>query len=818
MTHCYHCQLPVPGKPITVEIQGKAQPMCCPGCAAVAQAIVGAGLQSFYNYREAPSHTPEQTGLDFAAFDLPEIQADFVTGESHERRAHLLLDGITCAACVWLIEQHLQRMAGVQKVSVNASTHRATITFNSETIALSAIMGAARHIGYNPLPASDDNQRALWAQARNTMLMRLGVAGFGMMQVMMVAIALYAGALQDFEGVWQNFFRWVSLIVATPVVLYSAQPFFVGAWRSLKMKQLVMDVPVAIAIGGAYLASVWATLSNSGEVYFESVSMFTFFLLLGRYIEQRLRQKNANSLAHVALRMPLTARRKTPAGKVEVVAVKQLSAGDTLHIRPGDTCPCDGVILSGHSRVDEALLTGESEPVLKQPGDTVIAGSVNFDSELWVQARATGAQTQLSAIEQLVARADAEKPQQVSAADKLARFFVARLLVVAALVGGFWCWYQPEQAFWVTLSVLVVTCPCALSLATPVALTRAHLLLREAGLLVTRGHWVDAISRVDTLVFDKTGTLTEGESRLIDVQLLREDLSEDHCVALVQALEANSPHPIARAFKHLPARWAAAAQETVEISDGVQHPNLGVSASWQGRELRFGRLALFDDWYQPAAPDVERRWLLLGDAHSPLAWFALEDPLRADAPAAVAAFLRAGKQVRVLSGDQTSVVAHIAARLQLPPECAEAGLLPDEKLKRVQQLQAQGHCVLMVGDGINDVPVLAAADVSVAMAGATDLAQARADSLLTNGKLLTLLEGFAIARRARRTIKQNLSWALAYNVVALPFAALGWVPPYVAAAGMSASSLLVVFNALRLKREVRPEHKVQVAQHHLEAR
>lgn len=773
--------------------------MCCPGCAAVAQAIVDGGLECFYRFRESPNPKPDADTGNYSAFDLPELQADFITGEPQARTAHLVLDGISCAACVWLIEKHLSAIAGVHKVSVNASQHRATIVFDSRVLAVSALMSALAHIGYAPLPASDDNQRNLWQQARNQLLMRLGVAGFGMMQVMMVAIALYAGALQDFDGVWQSFFRWVSLVVATPVVLFSAQPFFVAAYRSLKMKQLVMDVPVAIAIGGAYLASAWATISNSGEVYFESVSMFTFFLLLGRYIEQRLRHKNANSLSQVAMRLPLTARRRAADGQEEIVAIKQLQAGDRVKVLAGETFPCDGRIIEGQSRVDEALLTGESQPLPKQEGDRVIAGSVNFDSQLWLVAEAVGTDTQLSAIEHLVVRADSEKPQQVSAADRLARYFVARLLLVAAAVGGFWWWYEPSQAFWVVLSVLVVTCPCALSLATPVALTRAHVLLREAGMLVTRGHCVETLAKVDTVVFDKTGTLTQGNSRLTAVQPLVAGMGAAECAALAAALEQGSQHPLARAFEKLPLQWSQPAAKLPAVSQQTQHPSLGVSGRWQGRQLRLGRSAFFADWYAPTAPDTQQRWLLLGDEQQPLAWFAIADPLRQDAQRCIAQLQSQGKQVWVLSGDQPAEVQRVAQALGIDSEHAAGALLPQDKLARVQTLQAQGRTLLMVGDGINDVPVLAAADVSVAMAGATELAQARADSLLTNGRLRTLLTALGVAQACQRVICQNLTWALAYNLIALPFAALGWVPPYVAAAGMSLSSLVVVLNASRLQ-------------------
>ncbi|BFM12880.1 heavy metal translocating P-type ATPase [Simiduia litorea] len=798
-TPCYHCNLPTP-EPVEffVVIDGESRPMCCPGCQAIASAIVDGGLSNFYRYRTAVNTRPDAHLADYSAYDLVDLQADFVTGDLAQRSAFLLLDGLTCAACVWLIEKHMYAIDGVLKVSVNATNHRLTLVFDSAKVQLSSLMFELDRIGYQPMPANDENQRDLWQKNRNALLMRLGVAGFGMMQVMMVAIALYAGALQDFEGIWQSFFRWVSLIVATPVVFFSAQPFFRAAINSLKQRQLVMDVPVALAIGGAYLASAWATVTETGDVYFESVSMFTFFLLLGRYLELRLRHKNANSLRSVGLRLPLTARRLQPQDEqqYDVISIKQLQVGDKVRVLAGETLPCDGVVVDGVSHVDEALITGESDAVKKTTGARVIAGSINLDSQLCICAEAVGQQTQLSAIEHLVARAESDKPLQVNLADRLARFFVARLLVVVALVAGFWLWYQPEQAFWVTLSVLVVTCPCALSLATPVALTRATLWLREKGLLVTRGHVVEALARIDTVVFDKTGTLTQGKLALVQLQPLSDSVSPADMQAIVAALEAGSRHPIAKAFEHMAIHKG--------VTDLVQYPSQGVEGRLNGETFRFGRADFFCSWYGdqlPQAPDEKRPWYLLGSEAEPLAWFELCDSLRDDAPETIRRLKKRGLKVLLLSGDRQAVVSQLAHRVAIDEALGD--LLPKQKLARVQQLQQQGHTILMVGDGINDVPVLAGADVSVAMAGATDLAQVNADTLLTHGRLGVLVESLQLALACKRTIKQNLTWAIAYNLIALPFAAMGWVPPYVAAAGMSLSSLVVVINAMGLDRKLK---------------
>ena len=453
--------------------------------------------------------------ISFAAYDLPEVQEEFVhTLENGHLQVELLVEGITCAACSWLIEHHLQRISGVSAVRVNVTTHRCWLSWDNSQVALSKLLIALLEIGYRSRPAGDEEIRALRKRENSRALQRLGVAGIGMMQAGMLAIALYAGAFEGIEQQWQQLLRWVSLVVATPVVLFAAAPFFQAAWRSLKSLHLVMDVPVSLAIGGAYLASVWATISGSGEVYFDSVSMFTFFLLVGRYLEMRVRHRNEQRMEGLGQLLPPVARRVDGDGE-QSVPVKALQPQDFVKVGPGDIIPCDGLVVDGHSNVVEAVLTGEQSPVEKGRGDIVSAGTVNSENPLLIEVQAAGKNTRLSAILQLVARAQLEKPRQLALADRLAGYFVGFVLVVSAVVS--WYWYQqaPEKALWVTLSVLVVTCPCALSLATPTALAVATHGLRQRGLLVSRGHVMDGLLKIKRVVFDKTGTLTTGQMSVV---------------------------------------------------------------------------------------------------------------------------------------------------------------------------------------------------------------------------------------------------------------------------------------------------------------
>ncbi|WP_237054713.1 heavy metal translocating P-type ATPase [Microbulbifer sediminum] len=788
---CFHCGLPVPaGSRHSVLINGTEQPMCCPGCEAVAGAIAAGGLDNFYRYRDATSERPDVVPPTerWAAYDLPEVQADFVRDwEGDLRVASLLVGGITCAACVWLIEQHLGKIPGVEKVSVNASTHRARVVFNPGEVTPATLFTALADIGYRPAPATATGSEQLLLRERRTALRRLGVAGLGTMQVMMFAIALYFGESSGIEAELERYFRWVSLLVATPVVFFAAQPFFRGAWRSLRNRHLSMEVPVSLAIGLAYVSSVYATVFDTGEVYFESISMFTFFLLLGRTIEMRARHRAGLASGGLAQLLPITAARLEGDGEAQV-PVAALRPGDRILLRPGDTIPADGEVLEGSSGVDESLLSGESALQQKQAGSRVFAGSVNGDSSLTVRVTAAGESTRLSAIERLVERAQLEKPRQVALADRVAGWFVAAVLLAAGGAFLFWWLVEPARAFWIALSVLVVTCPCALSLATPAAMAAATLRLQQLGLLVAGGSLLETLPRITRVVFDKTGTLTRGEPRILDIRCLREGWDAGQVRDVAAALESHSNHPLARAFR----AWRGNA-----MASGVQvHTGRGLEGFVGGRRLRLGR-ADFAGRDEPL-PAQEGQWLLLGDDDGAIAWIAIGDRLRGSAVPAVEALAGQGLAVELLSGDQSAEVARMAQAAGIDEY--RAGAAPEDKLARVHELQRSGERVLMVGDGLNDVPVLSGADASVALMSAADLAHSRADAILLRGDLQVLPQALALALRCRRVVRQNLGWALGYNALALPLAVCGLVPPWMAALGMSASSLVVVLNALRLSR------------------
>ena len=762
--------------------------------------IHAGGLDQFYRYRsELNQKVDEQRSDDFSIFDTTELQASFVVPANNHnnpdgsyKTAYLLLDGISCAACVWLIEKFLTSQTGFVRVNVNAVSHECVLTWDESVKPLSKFMQALASIGYRPQPHTKNNQALQQRQQQRRMLMRLGVAGFGMMQVGMVAVALYAGAWQDIEQEWVSLLRWLSLLVATPIVLFSAQPFWSAAIRNIKQRHLTMDVPVSIAIILAYLASFWATMTQTGEVYFDSVAMFTFFLLVGRFLEMRLRHRNQQLSGNTAEMLPHTVNMLDDQNQETLVPLATLTVGDRVKVYAGDTIPSDAIILSGRSQVSEALLTGESTPIDKKIGDSVIGGTINIHDTLILKVTAVGQQTRLSIISELVNQATHDKPRAQIIANRVASYFVAIILIAAIAVYSIWYLIEPESAFWVMLSVLVVTCPCALSLATPTALTAAVSVMRQRGLLVIKGHVVETLASISHTVFDKTGTLTIGQPSIVEVISIDKTFSREDIINIAASLEQNSNHPLAFAFKSHTVKY---------LPDDLQStPSQGVSGLINQQHYRLGKpdYAL-QTLFTGAVPSEDCQWLLLSCNAQPVAWLGLSDTLRESALPAVEQLQQSDSQVFILSGDNSEIVTTIAKQLGIKNGIANQ--TPEAKLLYLRNLQQQKkNKVLMVGDGVNDVPVLAGADVSVAMDSASDFARTSADSVLLNDDLTVLPTVIALAKKTRRVIKQNIIWSVGYNLSALPLAAMGFIPPYMAAIGMSLSSLIVVINALRLHK------------------
>jgi Cu2+-exporting ATPase len=807
---CFHCGLPLPpGAEFGVVIGGARRPMCCRGCAAVAQAIVDGGLADYYRHRTAAAPTGRELVPAFlreaAVYDHPAVQKSFVRAEGeHVREAALILEGITCAACVWLNERHLAALPGVVSVHVNYATHRMRVRWDERRLKLSDILAAVARIGYLAHPYDPGRSQQLLERERKTMLRRLGLAGVMAAQVMVLAEALYpvlgadAGAESEFAG----FFYWVSLLLTLPVLAYSATPFFQGAWNDLKHWRAGMDVPVALGVLGAFSASLWTTVTREGVAYYDSVTMFVFFLLGGRYFELRARTRAAEAAESLVRAVPATATRLGADGTETVVAVAELAPGDTVLVRPGETVPADGAVVAGRSSVDESLLTGESLPVTKDIGARVVGGAINVESPLTVHLTQVGADTVLAAILRLLDRAQTEKPRLARLADRAAAWFTGAVLVTAALT-ALW-WWRHDPALWlpITVAVLVITCPCALSLATPTALTAATGALTRAGLLVTRGHALETLARATHFVFDKTGTLTEGRLKLLETRVLS-TRTVDECLRLAGALERHSEHPVARALR------AAVAGPLPAATDVHNLPGAGLHGAIHGETYCIGTPAFVRERAGAAVDESLLASLraaggtvvILASRAGPLAAFVLGDTLRPEARALVAALKARNKQVLLLTGDHEQAARRVAAELGIDAIAWE--LSPADKLARGRALQERGAVVATVGDGVNDAPLLAGASVSIAVGGAADVAAASADMILLAPRLDALRAGLDTAGRTLAVVRQNLGWAVAYNFIAVPAAVLGFVTPWLAALGMSASSLLVVANSLRLLRTAR---------------
>lgn len=794
-TPCYHCGLPVPaGGHFYAEILGESREMCCPGCQAVAEAIVAGGLEHYYKHRSEsatnPQELPQALPDELLLFDRAEVQEPFVQHQGDISETCLLIEGISCAACGWLIEKHLRGMPGVNDARLNLSNHRLIVSWADSQIALSQLLSELRKIGYAGHPWQADEAALQLANDNRKAMRQLGLAGLLWFQVMMATMATWPEFNIDLSPELHIILRWVSLFLTTPIIFYCCGQFFRGALRDLRTRHLTMDVSVSLAIGGAYVAGIWSAITGSGELYFDAVGMFAFFLLAGRYLERRARERTAAATAQLVNLLPASCLRLDANGQTQRILLSELQLGEQVLVQPGALMPADGCIISGQSSVDESVLTGEYLPQPRVEGDTVTAGTLNVEGPLTVEVQALGDATRLSAIVRLLERAQTDKPRLAELADQVSQWFLLFLLLAAAVVGIIWWQVDPSRAFWVVLALLVATCPCALALATPTALTAATGSLHSLGVLLTRGHVLEGLNQIDTVIFDKTGTLTEGKLTLSAIHPLA-TIDSDSCLALAAALENRSEHPIAKAFGR-----ATQAAEQVD-----SFPGQGLQGSIAGRQLRIGQAAFVCELSGAAVPPIpgeNGQWLLLGDEQGPLAWFVLDDRLRADASDLITTCKTRGWQVLLMSGDSSPMVAQIAAQLGI--EDARGGMTPDDKLAALNVLHQNGRRVLMLGDGVNDVPVLAGSDISVAMGSATDLAKTSADAVLLSNRLGSLIDAFKLAQRTRRIIIENLIWAALYNGLVLPFAAFGLITPLWAAVGMSISSLLVVLNALRLTR------------------
>ena len=785
--NCFHCLERVPsGFSATVVIEGSAEPMCCIGCQTVAETIVAQGMTDYYKFRTVTAGKVEQlvpAQLELIkSYDNEDIQDEFIATNGDVSEVLLTVEGITCAACAWLIERQLLNMPAVKRVDVNTSTNRAMIQWHKNALPLSEIIKSLLEIGYKAYPFQADleaNQKQLVAKAY---IRRLGVAGLMTMQVMMFAFAMYFGMFSGMEDNFEQYFRWISLILASPVILYSAMPFLTNAINGLKAKQLNMDLPVSLAIFGAYGASSYATVMAVGEVYFESICMFTFLLLLGKYLEFRARLKASEFTANLQKLLPLTARKLNDDGQEHIIAAKKLQLDDRVLIKAGETIPADGIIYAGSTTVDESMMTGEHLPVNKYIEHHVFAGTVNHDGVIEIRINKIGQNTLLNQIIKLQHSALATRPKLVEITDKVAQWFVACLLIFASITAIGWYQVDPEHAFWITIAVLVATCPCALSLAIPTALTCAVATLTRKGILIKQSHVLETLPQLTRVAFDKTGTLTQGRFTLDAVDLLSGPLSKKHILALAAELESYSEHPIATAFTE----FTSGQRHLINIKI---HPGLGITGEDDSHHYAVGK----SGWFNSKKSNAQATFYI---DQQPVANFYFVDEVKNNAAQLITALQQQGLSCHMLTGDASNAGQQIAKKLKL--DSFKLGCLPEDKQTEVQNWSSQGEIVAMVGDGVNDSPVFNSAHLSIAMETGADISKNTADVVLLNSDLAAIEHLLTVSKKTRRIIKQNLALSLLYNGSILPLAALGLVAPWMAVIGMSASSIIVISNSLRL--------------------
>jgi Cu2+-exporting ATPase len=801
---CYHCLSAIlPGELIEAELGEVRRQFCCPGCMAIAQTIHGEGLEVFYARRAQSSDKPaaylagNEIPERLKPYDDPSLRGRFTRpyGDVGELETTLRLEKIRCAACVWLCEQHLRRLIGVNDVQINYVTQKVIVHFSHEQTSLARLLFEIERIGYEAWPFEPSLSLDRAKRERRQLLTRLGVALLGMMQVMMYAWPTYVGA--DITPEFEVLLGWTSWALTVPVMVYSAGPIFQAAWRSIQTfkqtRMLGMDVPIALALGLAFIAGTINLIKGSGQSYFDSITMFVAFILAARYVELLARQDAQGGAEALAKQLPATCDRLPhyPASQeFEIVPVVNCNPGEVLRVSPGEVVPADGILIENVSALDESLLTGEAKPVEKKIGDRVYAGTHNILNPLIMRIDAVGQSTRIAGIASLLDQALLAKPVMVSLAEKWAAYFVAFLLLSAFISSAIWLYFDPSQAWTVLVSVLVASCPCALSLAVPTAMAAAQGAVTKLGVLILRGHVMEGLVKASDLVLDKTGTLTMGQPELQEIINLRQGYSREVALALAAAMEAGQRHPLAlsilRAIELESSNPVLLSNPvTNEMGKGLSCGSYRLgSAVWLGLERD--------------THDGQYGQVHLADEYGLIASFIFLDTPRVGLQHLLRAAQARNITVHLVSGDDPATVAWWANHVGI--QHYRGACTPEDKYEYIERLQKEGRFIWAIGDGVNDAPLLARANISIAVGAGAPLAAAGADAILTASSLEPLAKTLALADKTQVIIKENLLWALVYNLLAIPAAMLGLVNPWIAGIGMSLSSLAVTLNAWRLRK------------------
>ncbi|MDH4101048.1 MAG: heavy metal translocating P-type ATPase [Nitrospirota bacterium] len=807
---CYHCGSEIaassPDSVLKAVIAGEERLFCCHGCSTVCAMIHEMGMADYYGKREpsARGALPLILVDDPSVYDRPEVEAEFaISGDGAMKEVSLIIDGIHCSACLWLNEKVLRETPGVVSATLNYSTHRARVRWDESKVRLSTLIRRIGDVGYTARPYNPDAVEAPRMKRNRDLLARLAMAGFGAAGVAIMAEALYTGYFSGIEAKYKNYFHWLSLLLSTPVVLYAGMPFYKGAWRSLRNRTLNMDVPITLGVVVAYLYSIVVTVTGVGEVYFDSATMFLFIILVGRYFEgaaMRRAGEVTERLAHLGSRTATVVR-----GDERVtVPIREVLVGDLVEVKPGEKVPADGVIASGASWLDESMLTGESRPISKESGSSVTGGTLNGDGAFIFRVTKVGADTALAKITRLVEEAQGLKARFQATADSISVWFVGGILILAAIAFAWWFPTDPVKGVQIAVAILIITCPCALALAMPTAVIVATGAGAKKGILIKGGEVLEKAAGITHVVLDKTGTITEGKMRVADVIAHSTDARRS-LLSVAAALERSAEHPIARAVIR------KAAEEGVSVPE-VEYfkawPGRGVSGIHRGEHAVAGTAAFMEAQGVAIPESVKTATDKLAQEGKTLVHVALDgrhlgviavaDTVRRESAATVAALKQMGLKVTLLTGDIQGAAEAVARQVGI--DKVIAGVLPQDKEKVIGELMAAGDRVAMVGDGINDAPALARADVGIALGSGSDVSVETADVVLLSRRIDSVAEALTLSRTTFRVIRQNLWLSALYNGIAVPLAFLGFVIPVVAAIAMPLSSLVVVGNALRIGR------------------
>ena len=792
---CFHCgdEIP-PGMDLHAEIDGARRAVCCMGCRAAAEFIATAGCSSFYDQRTpAGAAVLRPDASTQVPYNDPEVAAPFISRTTEGlAQTTVYIGNLYCAACIWLASELLERLPSVADVRANAASRRVTILWDDSASGLGDVLARLSAVGFAAEPVVPGTGTTAEQRDYRSALKRLAVAALFGMQTMMLAAALYAGEFHGMSTATVRLLHLASLVLTLPILAYSAVPFFRGAMQGLRARRPGMDVPVSLALAIAFAASAWATVTGSGAVYFDSIAMFVALLCLSRLLEMRAHHRADDHTEALAGLLPAAVSRRADDGTLRTVARSQVQADDQLVLAPGDTLAADGTLARGRIEVDESLLTGEANPIVKRPGASLTAGARVVAGHGEMTVSTVGAATALGEVANLVEQARARREGVRGPADRLATVFVCGVIALAATAALLWAQIDPDRVLPISLAILIVACPCAFALATPTALAAAARRLTHLGILLIDSRLLELLRPGAVLVCDKTGTLTQGRPVLSTTRMLDEHWTENRARAVAAALERDSGHALARAFQPF------AEQHVIADGQVTTRVGAGVAGSIGGEQYRLGTGVFAAELAGSEAPGPDGlylacrgRWLARFDTH---------DTLRADAIETIAGLQDAGIRVVIASGDAHGAVARTAAQLGIDEWSARQS--PSDKIATLRSLREAGRPVLMLGDGINDAPVLSGADASIAIGDGTALARASADAVLLGQNLAPLLALTSLAARTRRIVRTGLAWAAAYNLTGIGLAATGFLTPWMAAIGMSASSLLVVLHALRAGRPV----------------